>query len=288
MTIYRDTGSVADGVFLIDSLIWGIEKQHAVYIVKSSDRTALIDTGIRRTTKTILNNLKNLQLETLDYLLITHSHLDHCEAIHQFAKQFPNIEIGIPHLAHDLIETYNRKSTRLGLTNPVLLLKEGTVIKLDSESHLNVIETPGHISDHISFLDPRHQILFVGDACGAHHLGENFSRPTAYAPDFRHENYIRTLLRFQEINPVGLAIASYGFATNQDAKNCIEASIRDFNEWKKVIVDAVRENPDENYVAEVLLKNFGRSPGEISENRPERWIKGILRGLARGFMNSLG
>ena len=45
MTIFRDTGLVANGIYLIDSLIWGIEKQHAVYVIKSSEKTALIDTA---------------------------------------------------------------------------------------------------------------------------------------------------------------------------------------------------------------------------------------------------
>ncbi len=288
MAIYRDTGAVAHGTYLIDSVIWGIKKQHAVYIVKSSKKTALIDTGVRRTTKTILNSFQKLHINNLDLLLITHSHADHCAAIHLFAREFPDLEIGIPSLAYDLQTIYNRKSEKLGLSNPIRLLKEGDLIELDSKCILEVIHTPGHISDHISFLDRQKKLLFVGDACGAHHLGKDFTRPTAYAPDFNHEDYINTLQRFQEINPVGLAIASYGFATNQDAKNCIDASIRAYHEWKKVVIEAIRETPNEEYVARVLLKKFGRSPGEISENRPDKWVQRILRGLARGFISSLG
>lgn len=288
MVLYRDTGPVADGIYLIDTLIWGIEKQHAVYVIQSSEKTALIDTGVRRTLSKILKELEQLNIETIDCILTTHSHIDHSGALHQLAKQFPKAEICIPHLARDLIETYERKADRFKLSNPMRVLKEGSSIKLDAELVLHVLETPGHIPDHISFLDTKHQVLFVGDACGAHHLGSNFSRPTAYAPDFEHEKYLHSLHKFQEINPTGLAIASYGFATRQDAAKCISAAINDYKEWKDVVVNAIGKNPDASYVAEILLKKFGRSPGEKSENRPEVWVKGILRGIARGFINSLG
>ncbi|NVM28973.1 MAG: MBL fold metallo-hydrolase [Candidatus Helarchaeota archaeon] len=287
MAIFRDTGTVADGIYLVDTFIWGIAKQHAVYIIQSSDQTALIDTGVRKTMKIILKELENLKIDTLDYILMTHSHIDHCGAVRQFAKMFSKAEICFPHLATELVETYQKKAEKFGFSNPVKLLREGDLIKLDADFILEVLETPGHVSDHISFLDQSHQILFVGDACGAHHLGANFSRPTAYAPDFQHEEYIQTLMRFQKMNPTGLAIASYGFASDQDGIRCIEKAINDYHAWRSVVIEAVRENPDTGYIARVLLKKFGRSPGEIIESRPERWVIGILSGIARGFINSL-
>jgi hypothetical protein len=180
------------------------------------------------------------------------------------------------------------KTDKLGLSNPVRLLKEGDQIELDSDHQLEVLETPGHIDDHISLLLKSQQILFVGDACGAHHLGEGFSRPSAYAPYFNHVDYFQSLLRFEELKPNGLGIASYGFATNDDAENCIKATINDYQNWMQTVIKSVEENPDEDYVAGVLLETFGRSPGEIQEKRSDQWVKNILKGIARGFIYSLG
>ncbi len=288
MAIFRDTGQVTDGVYLIDIGIWGIEKQMAVYVVRGAERTALIDTGTRKEAKTILTELKQLKITSLDYIIATHSHIDHCGAIYQLAKKFPSTTICIPYLAKELITEYPKKSSRFGLSGPLQVLKEGTELHLDSAHSLKVIETPGHISDHISIYDGSHQILFVGDACGAHHLGEGFSRPTAYVPYFEHEKYLKSLLKFQELNPKGLAIASYGFATGSDASNCINTAIHDFHAWKNTVMEAIRENPDDDHVARVLLERFGRSPGELRENRPEQWVKSLLLGIARGFIHSLG
>ncbi|MHA1276652.1 MAG: MBL fold metallo-hydrolase [Candidatus Helarchaeota archaeon] len=288
MAIFRDTGHVAAGVYLIDIGIWGIEKQMAVYVIVSSDKTALVDTGTKKETKTILRELQSLQIKSLDYIISTHSHIDHCGALYSIAQKFPEADICIPRLAVELTKEYPRKSKRFGLTGNLRLLGEGLEVVLDPEYVLKVLDTPGHISDHISLYDKTHQVLFVGDACGAHHLGEGFSRPTAYAPYFEHEKYIQTLLKFQEINPKGLAIASYGFATDQDAVNCIKSTINDYYAWKETVIKAVDENPDDDHVASVLLETFGRSPGELRENRPEQWVKSLLLGIARGFINSLG
>ncbi len=288
MAIFRDTGPVADGIYLIDIGIWGIEKQMAVYIVKSSDLIALIDTGTKRETETVLKEISHQGISKVDYIFSTHSHIDHCGGLYNLGHKFPEAIICIPQKAYELKKEFEKKSQKLGITNSLQLLKEGDSIRLDPDFILTTLETPGHIDDHLSILDQKHQVLFVGDACGSHNLGAGFSRPTAYAPYFNHEAYIETLLKYQKINPVGLGIASYGYATDHDAEICIKRAINDYNQWKDTVILAMRENPDDDYVAERLLQQFGRSPGEISENRPDQWVKSILRGIARGFINSLG
>jgi len=287
MPIFRETGLVAEGVYLIDTGIWGIAKQMAVYLIKSAEAIALIDTGTKKEVETVVKELKNLGIIAPDYILMTHSHIDHSGGVFDLAKRFPQAEIGFPHLAGTVRKEWSQKVNKWGLSNSVQVLKEGSQIELDSNFKLEVLETPGHIDDHISFLLKRQQILFVGDACGAHHLGEDFSRPSAYAPYFHHEKYLQSLLRFQKLAPEGLGLASYGFATGSDAKNCIETTITDYYNWMQTVMNSVKENPDEDYVAAVLLETFGRSPGEIQENRSDQWIKNILKGIARGFIYSL-
>lgn len=288
MPIFRDTGQVTDGIYLIDTFIWEIAKQHAIYVIQYQDHNVIIDTGIKNTLKTVLSALERWKITSADYILVTHSHIDHCGALRQFAKIFPEATIGIPALAQDLLEHFQHKAEKFALSNPILELKKNTLIKLNDHSALEVIETPGHLSDHLSFYEKERQILFVGDACGAHHLGAGFSRPTAYAPDFQHDAYIDSLLKFRKIKPWGVAIASYGFATDQDAIHCIETAISDFYNWKQAVLSVYQETHDEDIIASLLLEKFGRSPGEINENRSARWVHGIMRGIARGFINSLG
>lgn len=187
MPIFRETGPVAEGIYLIDTGIWGIAKQMAVFIIKSAEKIALIDTGTKKEVETIVKELESLGIITLDYILITHSHIDHSGGVFDLAKRYTQAEIGIPRLADTLRKDWVSKKEKLGLSNPVRLLKEGSQIALDSDIQLKVLETPGHIDDHISLLLEPQQIIFVGDACGAHHLGESFSRPSAYAPYFNHE-----------------------------------------------------------------------------------------------------
>ena len=288
MPIFRDTGRVAEGVYLLDVGIWGIAKQMAVYVIKNTGKVVLIDTGTKKEVETVIKEVENLGITALDYIMVTHSHIDHCGGLIDLAARFPQAEIGIPLEARDLRKDWDKRVKKSGLSNSVNLLKEGTQLRLDASHQLEVLETPGHIDDHLSFLLRPQQILFVGDACGAHHLGQKFSRPSAYAPYFNHEKYISSLLRLQKLNPAGLGIASYGFASGPEAADCIRTAIMDYQNWMQVVVNSVKENPDEDYVSGELLKRFGRSPGEILEKRTDQWVKTILRGIARGFINSLG
>lgn len=120
-----------------DNYIWTIihEQNHAVICV---------DPGEARP---VLDYLKANKL-TLNAILITHHHPDHCGGITELAHAFPGVSIYAP------------KDKRIDIvTHPV---QNEDHIQLESY-HFRVIEIPGHTSTHICFLEPSKQWLFCGD-----------------------------------------------------------------------------------------------------------------------------
>lgn len=67
---------------------------------------------------------------------------------------------------------------------------------------LQVVETPGHSDDHVSFYDPREKILFAGDSF----MGSYFSTPN---PDVDSLAWIRTLERALELG-VEILVEGHG------------------------------------------------------------------------------
>lgn len=84
----------------------------------------------------------------LAVILITHKHGDHIAGVKKLLEIYPNTKI--------YAYTDNE------LFKPDVYVKEGDNIDLGFTS-FSVIYTPGHISDHVSFLFDKERALFCGD-----------------------------------------------------------------------------------------------------------------------------
>ncbi len=94
----------------------------------------------------------------LDAILCTHRHHDHTGGISAlrevynvpvYGRKHPNN----PHITHDL--------------------REGDTLRLNTlDTDFNVMETPGHLDDHIAFIAP--QAVFCGDVLFGAGCGKNF------------------------------------------------------------------------------------------------------------------
>jgi len=130
---------------LQDNYIWAIHgDQHA----------AVVDPG---DAAPVLSFLRTHRLQ-LSAILCTHRHLDHIGGIAELREVY-NVPVygrrhpDNPHITHDL--------------------HEGNSLKLDTPGIVfNVIETPGHLDDHIAYMAP--EILFCGDVLFGGGCGRNF------------------------------------------------------------------------------------------------------------------
>ena len=117
-----------------DNYIWAIEKQSKISVIDPGDANA------------VLNVLENQSL-TLEDILITHHHYDHTGGINELKKVMQGSVYGPDNLAIEGIDVALRehdKFTTLGY-------------------EFNVIETPGHTLDHLSFYCGKNKVLFCGD-----------------------------------------------------------------------------------------------------------------------------
>lgn len=130
----------------------------------------------------------------VDAILLTHAHADHAGSASAAARAF-----GAPVMAS------SATLARIGLAGRVL--RDGDTIpvggsgkqaSIDGAVSLQVIETPGHAADHISFLLLPDRWLFTGDLV----LGAGSS--AVLHPDGRMSEYLASIRKLEALRPARL------------------------------------------------------------------------------------
>lgn len=166
---------------------WMITDYHLdnYYVVEGSESAAMIDTGIGM--GNMLEEVRSVTDKPL-HVFLTHGHPDHCGGVYAFdtVPYMSPIDEEIAKVFYEKYPEYRTEyvKSRAALRNPELQaqlvlevpekvstqlrfqpLQEGDLFDLGDRS-LEVINSPGHSSGCVSFLDKKERILFSGDIVG--------------------------------------------------------------------------------------------------------------------------
>ena len=96
------------------------------YLIKGSEKTALIDTVDRKMPEILINNLDFLGIKKLDYIISNHSEPDHSGAIPQVAAKYPEAPIICTPKAKDLlIDLFHLPAERFKIVNDLETISLG-------------------------------------------------------------------------------------------------------------------------------------------------------------------
>ncbi|WP_152654816.1 MBL fold metallo-hydrolase [Oceanobacillus sp. CFH 90083] len=139
------------------------------FVMEQEDGLICIDMGVGR----FADYVKEIVLQTgkpLNKLMLTHAHSDHVNGVPYFKEVFPEVPVGISKrdsylLKKDfrLLENEADKPIKGGFPKnliPIDFTFEGGE-KIEA---LEVISSPGHTPGSVSFFEPEHKVLIVGDA----------------------------------------------------------------------------------------------------------------------------
>jgi glyoxylase-like metal-dependent hydrolase (beta-lactamase superfamily II) len=157
----------------------------AIHLIESEGRTAFVDTANFEVMPQALAALEERGLgpESVDYVILTHIHLDHAGGAGVMMKAFPNASLVVhPRGARHMIEptklmagvegVYGQERARAmyGKLLPIpasriIEAHDNTVLKLGSRELL-CIDSPGHAKHHIAIVDRQSSGIFTGDTFG--------------------------------------------------------------------------------------------------------------------------
>jgi glyoxylase-like metal-dependent hydrolase (beta-lactamase superfamily II) len=181
----------------------------------------VVDVGPSRSLPRLIEALSARGIRRVDYVLLTHIHLDHAGGLAEFLDHFPMARAvchskAISHLV-DPAKLWLGSRKTLGdlaeVYGPVRPVDGGRLIPhTDARAEgVTVIETPGHAAHHLSFI--LRENLFAGEAGGIYVTGPGWEylRP-ATPPVFFLKEFVGSIDRLLALEDLHLCYAHFGEA----------------------------------------------------------------------------
>ena len=223
-----------------DNGIYAIDAEYvrpmldAVHLVVHEGRAAFVETGTSRSVPQLLAALESLGLsrEAVDWVFITHVHLDHAGGAGQLMQALPNAKAvlhprGAPHMIdpRKLIEAsmavYGAEAFGK-LYGEIIPIASERVVSTEPRQRFSlagrefeILHTPGHAMHHQVFFDHHAKAVFTGDTFGLSYRefdvdGRAFAFPTTTPTQFDPDQLIDSIHRILALQPRAAYFTHYG------------------------------------------------------------------------------
>jgi glyoxylase-like metal-dependent hydrolase (beta-lactamase superfamily II) len=242
----------SDGITAIDAEY--IRPGHAAsHLMVQNGHAAFIDTGTNSSVPYLLEALAQagVEREAVDYVLLTHVHLDHAGGAGLLMQSLPNAKAvlhprGAPHMADPgkLVkasivvygeENYRRLYGDLAPIPAERIMQTADGQRVDFAGRaLEIVHTPGHALHHQAFVDLDRGNIFTGDTFGISYRELDTSRgafifPTTTPSQFDPEQLIHSVRRLAAFAPKRLFLMHYAGVTDVPRlADSMEHQIREF------------------------------------------------------------
>ena len=207
---------------------------NAIHLLAEGDRVAVIDTANNHATPLVLEALRSKRLapENVDYVILTHIHLDHAGGAGLLMVRFPNAKLtvhprGARHMAdprrlmEGTIAVYGKERAKR-MYGEIIPVPEDRIIETPDGAHISLggrelrfVETPGHARHHLSVHDTRSGHVFAGDTFGLSYReidrgDRQFIFPTTSPVQFDPQPLRRSIDTLLELRPPAIYVTHFG------------------------------------------------------------------------------
>jgi glyoxylase-like metal-dependent hydrolase (beta-lactamase superfamily II) len=238
------------------------EARQPAFLVMGEHKIVQIDAGPTVMGPTYLNDIKNLlgKERCPDYLFFTHFHFDHLGSAPFLCRHFPEISLGgsreliklleqekvvetITMLNQRLITQYKKEKDFFpqdldyGALKIDRVLRNGDVVDLGGGFSIEVIATPGHSRDCLSFFLPHSRTMLTGEAAGIV-PGDDFW----VSPQFlsSYDDYMLSIQRIREKKPK-VIVMGHHCVVQEGVEQFFDTSLSDCKEFRGKIEQYLKE-----------------------------------------------
>jgi 2-aminobenzoylacetyl-CoA thioesterase len=247
--IFKGTGAASDNFFVIGNA------QFPVYLM-DNQQPVLFEGGVTAAGKLYADGIKSiLQGRRPGLLFLTHVHWDHCGAVSYLKTVFPSLitaaseksaAILLKGTAQKLMTDLNRKAENIIASTPSvepsnvlheafrpfkidMIIKDGQSIRLKGGGTVDIMATPGHTRDFMTYYLPEKKILVSSEASGC--LNSNGRISVQFLADY--DDYLASLKRIAAL-PVEVLCQGHRlvFVGKDEVADFISSSIRETERFR--------------------------------------------------------
>ena len=289
---------IGKNLFQIELETGGFKNLICSYVIKAAKIT-LVESGPTSSVPKLVTGLKELDIpfENIQYLAITHVHLDHGGGAGTLLKLLPNAKVlvhprGMPHLINPE-RLWSSAQTVLGFVSEIFgepepVQKERIIpvtegmFDLGEGAKLKVIETLGHASHNLSYQESFNRGVFPGDAAGTYFPEFDVVVPTT-PPPFHLESALVSLDKLISLEPTVLYYSHFGIAS--DAVQRLKSYKLQLELWSKIAEEGVKKNQSLEQIRDRIIaedKVMTKIGGFVRAHRI--YSKTVLENCVRGFI----
>jgi glyoxylase-like metal-dependent hydrolase (beta-lactamase superfamily II) len=294
---------LAPDLFLIElaPAIDGFQGFVGAWLVTGPEAVYLVDVGPAATGSQLIDALDKLGVDHLDYICLTHIHMDHAGAVGHLSVRFPSASVichpkGTPHIVdpeqlwQGTVKTLGETGRAYGRMLPVNPSRIATEPQL-AMAPFELLDTPGHSPHHLAIAADG--IVFAGEAggvCLPLSSQAPYLRP-ATPPRFFMDVTLSSLDRLMAVTPGVVCYGHFGMRT--DGPDLLARHRRQLLLWQDILAAEVQkegiisESGTEACVDLMLandpnLVGFRQLPPEVQQRE-----RGFLRNSIKGFIGYL-
>ena len=272
----------------------GFRKFISSWLYRGDDFTLLVDPGPLSTIPLLLAELRRQGVTRLDYVLLTHIHIDHAGGAGALLTAFPEAKVfchpeGVRHLVapaklwQGSRKVLGRLAEAYGEIVPVPAEKIGFAERIGT-SGVRAFLTPGHAQHHCCYL--LDDLLFAGEVAGVRaEVNDGIYMRPATPPRFIPEVAHDSLDRMIALAPRRMVFAHYGMV--DDALEHLKIGRRQLRLWVRgvaataAVPEVGREGAIFAWLLEMdeIFRNFHRLPPDI-QARERYFLGNTLRGMS--------
>jgi glyoxylase-like metal-dependent hydrolase (beta-lactamase superfamily II) len=286
----------------------------AVHVIQHNGRAAFVDTGTTHSVPHLLAALDELGIacDSVDYVFLTHVHMDHAGGAGLLIQQLPNARVlihprGVPHMIDPskLVAAsqavYGVEEFRK-LYGDVLPIPEDRIVNVPDNyrcslggRELELIHTPGHALHHYVIVDREHAAIFAGDTFGLSYRALDtpqgpFIVVTSSPSQFDPDQLASSIDRIMAYAPESIYLMHYSRVTGiPRLATLLKFQIREFvriaresagkNESLPAAHSAIRTQMLEMWLTLLQQQGSTLSPRQVSD-----WLEGDLELNAQGLV----
>jgi glyoxylase-like metal-dependent hydrolase (beta-lactamase superfamily II) len=234
----------------------GFRKFISCWLYQDEDLGFLVDPGPLSTIPHLVNQLRQHGVKRLDYILLTHIHIDHAGGAGALLEHFPEARVichpdGIPHMVapeklwQGSLKVLGSLAETFGEIIPIPQSRIGYDERL-ADSRIHCFLTPGHAPHHLCF--QLEDLLFGGEVAGVRsEVAEGIYMRPATPPRFMLEVALDSLQRMIALAPRYLVIAHYGLV--EPATDYLQIGRQQLRLWVKGVAETAAHQPGDRQQA---------------------------------------